>query len=188
MNTTNTACPKCGSIQLHSDKKGYSLKKGAIGWFVTGGVGLLGGLIGSNKIVITCLSCGHSFKPGEGRVLEGQTQYNNTEVQNQYSTEGINKEVETIKENQKPKELSQSIKNKNIKRKKVICSECNSINELHFKFCRVCGVKIDVSKMEMVNNGQNFEYMKCPKCYQRTPMPSKKCKYCSICGEELKND
>lgn len=32
---------------------------------VAGGVGILAGAIGSNKIQITCLSCGHQFKPGE---------------------------------------------------------------------------------------------------------------------------
>ncbi|MBN8833748.1 MAG: hypothetical protein BGO53_08965 [Sphingobacteriales bacterium 39-19] len=31
-----------------------------------GGIGLVAGAIGSGKIRITCLSCGHRFKPGEG--------------------------------------------------------------------------------------------------------------------------
>ncbi|MDR0865003.1 MAG: zinc ribbon domain-containing protein [Candidatus Symbiothrix sp.] len=179
MNESKIICPKCGSPNLHSGKKGYSLKKGGIGWAIAGGVGLLGGLIGSNEIIITCLFCGHKFNPGEEQVSLNKNQYS-------YSNEEMSKEVEKIKENQKYQEINSKIKNKGIKRKKVICSECKSINETHFKFCRVCGTKIDISKMGMVNNGQNFEYTKCYECHQLTPIPSNKCKYCINCGEEIK--
>jgi hypothetical protein len=44
-------CPKCLSSQIHAEKRGWSL---------------LSGLIGSGKIVITCLGCGQKFKPGRG--------------------------------------------------------------------------------------------------------------------------
>lgn len=57
-------CPKCGSDQITAEKHGYNLKKAAAGFVVTGGVGLLAGMHGSNKIDITCLSCGNVFKPG----------------------------------------------------------------------------------------------------------------------------
>lgn len=57
-------CPKCGSTQISANKKGFSGKKAAAGVVLTGGVGLLAGTIGSGKIVITCLSCGHSYKAG----------------------------------------------------------------------------------------------------------------------------
>ncbi len=59
-------CPKCNSNQLTANKKGFSGKKAVAGALLTGGVGLLAGTIGSNKIIITCLACGHEFKPGEG--------------------------------------------------------------------------------------------------------------------------
>jgi hypothetical protein len=58
-------CPKCGSDQLMPHKKGFSGKKAVAGALITGGVGILAGTIGSNKIKITCLACGHTFKPGE---------------------------------------------------------------------------------------------------------------------------
>jgi hypothetical protein len=58
-------CPKCGSTQLTTDKKGFSGKKAVAGAVLTGGIGLLAGTIGSNKIKITCLKCGTQFKPGE---------------------------------------------------------------------------------------------------------------------------
>lgn len=58
-------CPKCGSTQLTADKKGFSGKKAVAGAALTGGIGLLAGTIGSNKIKITCLKCGHQFSPGE---------------------------------------------------------------------------------------------------------------------------
>ncbi len=44
-------CPKCGSTQVHAEKRGWSA---------------LTGFIGSGKIVLTCLKCGNKFKPGEG--------------------------------------------------------------------------------------------------------------------------
>ncbi len=58
-------CPKCKSTQLTANKKGFSGKQALGGAVLTGGVGLLAGTIGSNKIKITCLACGHQFKPGE---------------------------------------------------------------------------------------------------------------------------
>ncbi len=58
-------CPKCGSTNIHADKKGFSVKKSLVGGFLFGKVGLLGGAVGSNKIRLTCLDCGYEFKPGE---------------------------------------------------------------------------------------------------------------------------
>jgi hypothetical protein len=58
-------CPKCGSNQLSANKKGFSGKKAVAGAILTGGIGVLAGTIGSNKIKITCLACGHVFKPGQ---------------------------------------------------------------------------------------------------------------------------
>lgn len=62
-------CPKCGSTQLTANKKGFSGKKAVVGGLLTGGVGLLAGTIGSNKVKITCLACGNVFNPGEGKVV-----------------------------------------------------------------------------------------------------------------------
>lgn len=50
-------CPRCGSTSLSANKKGYSFVKGVL-------LSPLGGTIGMNKIKITCLNCGHKFKPG----------------------------------------------------------------------------------------------------------------------------
>ncbi len=65
-------CPKCSSTQLTANKKGYSAGKALAGVVLTGGIGLLGGFIGSKKITITCLSCGNKFKPSEGNIGESQ--------------------------------------------------------------------------------------------------------------------
>ena len=58
-------CPKCGSTQISADKKGFSGTKAFAGAALTGGIGLLAGTIGSNKVKITCLRCGHEFNPGD---------------------------------------------------------------------------------------------------------------------------
>ena len=67
-------CPRCGSEQLTANKHGFSLGKAAAGFVLTGGVGLVAGAHGSNKIDITCLKCGFKFKPGEGKVSSQSTQ------------------------------------------------------------------------------------------------------------------
>lgn len=50
-------CPRCGSTSLSVNKKGYSFVKGFL-------LTPLGGTIGMNKLKVTCLNCGHKFKPG----------------------------------------------------------------------------------------------------------------------------
>ena len=59
-------CPRCRSTQLSADKQGFGLGKAAVGGLLLGPLGLLGGAIGSNKVKITCMSCGHVFAPGQG--------------------------------------------------------------------------------------------------------------------------
>ena len=54
-------CPKCSSIQITAQKQGFGLGKAVVGGVLTGGVGLLAGFIGSKKIIITCLKCGHKW-------------------------------------------------------------------------------------------------------------------------------
>ena len=58
-------CPRCGSTALSAQKKGFGLGKAAVGGIMLGGVGLLGGFLGSGKVEITCLNCGNKFKPGD---------------------------------------------------------------------------------------------------------------------------
>ena len=58
-------CFKCGSSQLSANKKGFGFGKAAVGGLLTGGVGLLGGFIGSRKVKITCLRCGYSWTAGK---------------------------------------------------------------------------------------------------------------------------
>ncbi len=58
-------CPNCKSTQITSHKRGFSGVKAVGGAVLTGGVGLLAGTIGSNKIILTCLACTKQFKVGE---------------------------------------------------------------------------------------------------------------------------
>ncbi len=41
-------CPKCGSTEFHSGKRGWNI------WT---------GLLGSSKVIMTCLKCGHKWNP-----------------------------------------------------------------------------------------------------------------------------
>lgn len=56
-------CPKCHSTSLTANKKGFGVGKAATGAFLAGPYGVLAGGLGSGKITITCLNCGHKFKP-----------------------------------------------------------------------------------------------------------------------------
>ena len=56
-------CPRCGSTSLSGNKKGYGIGKGVVGAIILGGpLGLIAGNIGSSKVVITCMKCGHKFR------------------------------------------------------------------------------------------------------------------------------
>lgn len=57
-------CPKCGSPCLSANTKGYGIGKGVIGMAAVGPIGLVAGNIGRHKVLVTCLNCGHRFKPG----------------------------------------------------------------------------------------------------------------------------
>lgn len=43
-------CPKCMSTNIHAEKRGWKLTTG---------------LLGSSKIMITCLNCGHKWRAGK---------------------------------------------------------------------------------------------------------------------------
>lgn len=73
-------CPKCGSDQITANKKGFSAGKAVVGGLLTGGIGLAAGAIGSGKIKITCLNCGHEFKPGEKATDSSSPSQTNTQT------------------------------------------------------------------------------------------------------------
>jgi hypothetical protein len=56
-------CPKCESIDVTVDTKGFGLIKAAAGAALLGPVGLLGGVIGSKKTIFVCGNCGNRWKP-----------------------------------------------------------------------------------------------------------------------------
>lgn len=58
-------CPKCHSTSLSAQKRGFSGGKAVAGAVLTGGVGLLAGLHGKDKLAIYCMNCGHSWDPAQ---------------------------------------------------------------------------------------------------------------------------
>lgn len=75
-------CPKCSSTQISANKKGFSGTKAIAGNLIAGPAGLLAGVSGSNKIRITCLSCGNEFKPGD--IKAQPLKYNKQDTKNAY--------------------------------------------------------------------------------------------------------
>jgi len=58
-------CPKCHSISLSSNKKGFGVGKAVIGAAVVGPLGLIAGNLGAKKVRVTCIKCGHQFWAGK---------------------------------------------------------------------------------------------------------------------------
>ncbi|MFA6057858.1 MAG: hypothetical protein WC756_06655 [Taibaiella sp.] len=63
---TEVVCSKCHSSQLSANQKGYNTSAAVLGSLANGGSGIGLGMAGSGDILITCLNCGHKFKPGDG--------------------------------------------------------------------------------------------------------------------------
>lgn len=73
-------CPQCGSTQIHADKKGFGTGKAIAGTLVGGLlVGAAVGSIGKDKIVLTCLKCGNTFKIGDSEPKINSTASANVE-------------------------------------------------------------------------------------------------------------
>lgn len=63
--TPQTACcPRCKSLSITADKKGFGVGKAVVGAAVAGPIGLIAGNIGSKKVRVTCLNCGHQWMAG----------------------------------------------------------------------------------------------------------------------------
>ncbi|GKI16415.1 zinc ribbon domain-containing protein [Oscillospiraceae bacterium] len=58
-------CPKCHSVSVTANKKGFGFARGAVGLTMGIEAGMLAGGIGSKKVVCTCLNCGYQWKPGK---------------------------------------------------------------------------------------------------------------------------
>ncbi|MDM8312833.1 hypothetical protein QUW36_12265 [Clostridium cadaveris] len=58
-------CPKCGSTSITANKKGFSATKGVLGLAVSPLAGAIAGGAGRNKVMCTCLKCGHQWKAGK---------------------------------------------------------------------------------------------------------------------------
>ncbi len=62
IHNSQAKCPRCGSISLSGNKKGFGIGKAVVGASFIGAFGLIAGNINSKKLIITCMNCGHRFK------------------------------------------------------------------------------------------------------------------------------
>jgi hypothetical protein len=70
---------------------------------------------------------------------------------------------------------------------KMRCT-CGTLNEMHYKYCFICGVKLDLTLLETLNDSsQKWNLSVCPHCKKLPPAPSRRVKYCAFCGCELIN-
>lgn len=82
MNDEPIKCPKCYSAQIHVDKRGFKAGRAIAGGLITGNIlaAAASGGVGMNNIELTCLKCGHKFKPGEGGQMAQQNAPSRQEV------------------------------------------------------------------------------------------------------------
>jgi len=58
-------CPRCGSRNIHFDKRGFKFGRAiGIGLFTFAVGGILAGAAGKNKILAYCLDCRYKWRPG----------------------------------------------------------------------------------------------------------------------------
>jgi hypothetical protein len=55
--------PQCGSTHVAAGTKGFRLGNAAKGAFWLGPVGLLGGVVGSKDVLLSCMTCGAQWEP-----------------------------------------------------------------------------------------------------------------------------
>jgi RNA polymerase subunit RPABC4/transcription elongation factor Spt4 len=150
---TLIGCPGCGSTQLTSNKKGFSVAKAAGGAILLGGVGILAGAMGSNKIVITCLACGKKFKAGEGKIT-------------------------TVAPNATPlnSTLPHAVKQSNTNNR-IVCSDCKTINFSNHTFCKNC--KRALTEHDERSDSTNIiPVFACSTCKELAPKDGKFCPHC----------
>jgi len=64
VDANSVRCPRCGCTQLSTEKRGMSGGSACCGALLLGPLGVLCGLHGANKVMITCLKCGHQWSRG----------------------------------------------------------------------------------------------------------------------------
>ena len=56
-------CPECKSTQIQSGQKGFGVGKAIVGGIALGPIGVAAGAIGSRKVQLICIKCGHRWSP-----------------------------------------------------------------------------------------------------------------------------
>ncbi len=145
-------CPKCGSTQITANKKGYSAGKAITGAILTGGIGLIAGFHGSNKVTITCLACGNKFKAGQGKKVYRECQITEKNDLSKHSTNST--------------ELN-----------RIICTDCKTENFTNHSYCRNCGRLLTLDDLR-INSAEIINIFTCPACKKLTPIEAKFCAHC----------
>jgi len=63
LNQHNLFCPICKSSALSASKQSFNNTNALLGNMAFGTRGIAYGLVGTDKVNITCLVCGYEFKP-----------------------------------------------------------------------------------------------------------------------------
>lgn len=65
---TEKDCPKCNGTKIIANKWKFGSRRAVGSAILISGFNLLTKKIQNDTILITCLTCGHRFKPGEKKI------------------------------------------------------------------------------------------------------------------------
>ena len=151
-------CPRCGSTNVHVDRKGYDWGSGFFGGICLGPIGLLCGGMDSNRLMAQCLNCGKTFNitSGLGSKWAKDNAPHNKDIECPYCNKDFridlktvskndilkcphcNKQVKLSDEDVEDKSIEEDEESKDIK----YCKECGQKTRKNTKFCKNCGAKL----------------------------------------------
>lgn len=183
MSNGNIRCPKCGSPDVYTDKKGFKVGRSLLGGILTGNLLVAGisGAVGMNKIQHTCLGCGCKFDIGDGLIskpVECDSDW-------QQTLEECKISVEKYQDANKRATEWMQLKEDNRKKDSLlkICPSCRAGNSFYANYCSSCSA--DLNNSETIEGKNRFEFQKCNNCNMLTYKASRKNKYCIHCKHEL---
>ncbi|WP_313374273.1 hypothetical protein [Chishuiella sp.] len=98
-------CPKCQSEQITSHKNGFGISKAILGALTFGGIGIVAGSIGKNKVNNHCMNCGYKWKPQLTNKIDAEKYQDKTVINNNNTEISVSNEIPVFSKEDYNKEI-----------------------------------------------------------------------------------